>query len=197
MADREPKINRQIFIYHIIKGNKYNGPEDINAIIPVKIRTLQRDIKDLTDAGLIKVKYDKKEGIYKSALKDGETLKFNENVTGRRRDHLLKLYRLCYLSDNLESTPYEDIRKYELEYEEHEFILEDARENPEEYEGLSDDFFDPPKPPEIKDAREHYRTLFPGLSVRTMLRDFKIMNHTGMDIHYYPKYKAYLIRDED
>ncbi len=56
---------------------------------------VQCDIKTLTDAGLIRIKYSKK---YKAYIYDSEhPPSFNENAKGRYRIHLMKLRRIVTL----------------------------------------------------------------------------------------------------
>ena len=89
------KISRQVRIYHQLTHTSFHGSEEIMQEVPgLSVRMLQRDMKDLTDAGCISVKYDKKA---KNYINREVSPTFNDDVEGKRRTHLIRLSRLCSL----------------------------------------------------------------------------------------------------
>ena len=93
------KTDRQLLLYDIFKGSQQITFEDITARLPVNRKMIQRDMEDLTAAGLIRVKYSRKEKAY---IKDAENpLAFDESIEGKRRIHLSKLRRVGILMDQL------------------------------------------------------------------------------------------------
>lgn len=51
---------RQLLLYDIFIGSEQVEYEDITSRLPIGRKMVQRDIKALTDAGLIRIKYSKK-----------------------------------------------------------------------------------------------------------------------------------------
>lgn len=97
---------RQLLLYDIFKGSLQVEYEDITSRLPIGKKMVQRDIKILTDAGLIRIKYSKKEKAY---IHDSEhSPSFNDNVKGKYRIHLMKLRRIATLMNEL----YMDTRSY-------------------------------------------------------------------------------------
>ena len=69
MRDKDNDITlipteRQLLLYDIFRGSEQVEYEDITSRLPVGKKMIQRDIKTLTDAGLIRVKYSKKDKAY-------------------------------------------------------------------------------------------------------------------------------------
>lgn len=56
--------DRQLLLYDIFKGSEQMAYEDITSRLPTGRKMVQRDIKILTDAGLIRIKYSKKDKAY-------------------------------------------------------------------------------------------------------------------------------------
>ena len=91
--------DRQLLLYDIFFRSQQVEYEDITSRLPIGKKMVQRDIKILTDAGLIRIKYSKK---YKAYIHDSEHLpSFNENAKGRYRIHLMKLRRIATLMKEL------------------------------------------------------------------------------------------------
>lgn len=90
---------RQLLLYDIFIGSEQVAYEDITSRLPIGKKMVQRDIKALTDAGLIRIKYSKKDKAY---IHDPVYLpSFNENVKGKYRIHLMKLQRIAKLMNEL------------------------------------------------------------------------------------------------
>ena len=184
------KISRQIRIYHQLNYTSFHGPQEIMTEVPgLSVRMLQRDIKDLTDAGCVAVKYDKST---KNYVKQAKQPIFSDEVEGKRRTHLIRLNRLCNLLDKLESTPIYAISQYITEKEEYDYLPTFEREHPDLFDkSMLDDI---PIMPEIIDAREIYQKLYPDCSFRTMQRDFSDLNATGLiEVTYSRRFKIYLV----
>lgn len=153
MAGRELRqIERQLILYDIFQQSY----EDIRLstimfhLPGINVRTLQRDIRDLTDAGLLQVyfsrdknayiNYDEyqdvscySEGIQKRIAKKRESAGKNRDVSSKKQEHLERLNRLTTLMG------------YEV-YEK---------------------------------AVELYFNLFPEATERMRKRDFEILRHVG------------------
>ena len=87
------QIERQLLLYELFMVNSESvSKELIKRCLPISDRMLQRDLKDLTEAGLISVKYSKTEKAY---IQHPESTVFNPGkAAGRRLAHLERLHRL-------------------------------------------------------------------------------------------------------
>lgn len=192
MAEKESKMQRQLYLYSYIRSGAICGRDELlRKGYATSIRMIQRDMKELTDAGIIRKKYHGDIDEYLDDSKSAPT--FNENATGRYRQHLVRLHRLCTLMDKLTSSFPEEISEYEMLYEYYLEDKEDAKSHPELYDksGLV-----PPKKPILEDARDCYHRLFPECSAQTMRRDFKELSNVK-EVLYYPKYRVYLVTEHD
>ena len=125
---------------------------------------LQRDLKDIRDAGLLNLKYNKKNDNYRESK---EPAAFTEKTTQKRREHLLRLHRLCTLMDQLEGPDPEEVDQYESALYDYKNELKNSPEDPEAFP--PDELDDPPRPPEFPDIKAQYEALFPGQSARQTL----------------------------
>ena len=90
---------RQLLLYDIFKGSEQVAYEDITSRLPIGKKMVQRDIKTLTDAGLIRIKYSKKDKAY---IHDpAHKPSFHESAKGKYRIHLVKLRRIATLMNEL------------------------------------------------------------------------------------------------
>ena len=188
------KMARQLQIYDIIAGIRngavYN-PTEIMSSFGISRRMLQRDLKDLRDCGLINVKYDKTKDQY---VLDEDTV-FDDTASPRRRQHLLRLYRIGTLIHCLTRTDSDSLEKYEYGVKEFEEYLEDAKEDPEnnspeDIESMREFYI--PQDFEFYDLKAEYYSLFPDSNERTRQRDFEEMNRAGFEIYYSRKYKSFI-----
>lgn len=144
------KIERQLLLYEIFLHFRGWELDTIFEILPTSRRTLQRDVKDLTDAGLISVTFSKKEQAY---VKGDKKLEFHGDLSNKYRNrHLKRLHRLGMLICSLDNDEVSEEERY-------------CREN-------------------YATCKDVYRKLFPEVSVRTMQRDFVLMNRLGYHIKY-------------
>lgn len=188
------KMARQLQIYDIIAGIR-NGavysPTEIMSSFGISRRMLQRDLKDLRDCGLINVKYDKTKDQY---VLDEDTV-FDNTASPRRKQHLLRLYRIGTLIHCLTRTDSDSLEKYEYGVKEFEEYLEDAKEDPEsnspeDIESMREFYI--PQDFEFYDLKAEYYSLFPDSNERTRQRDFEEMNRAGFEIYYSRKYKSFI-----
>lgn len=150
------KLERQLLMYDIFSGCMVTRMEDITARLPIQKKMIQRDIRDLTDAGLIHVVYSRKEQGYVDSGQPG----FNETVTSRRRDHLKRLNRLGRLMKELYN---EDIPLWE-------------KKEREELWGEQEEYMT---------SKQSYREMFPDISERTRQRDFEVLCNIGYEVWYH------------
>lgn len=95
------KIERQVLLYEVLSGSKITDKDFIFSYLPVGDRMLERDMNDLSDAGLINLRFDRKRKCY---VKNGkENIIDDSEWTEAKRRHLKRLYRLCHLIDNLQN----------------------------------------------------------------------------------------------
>lgn len=101
------QVERQLLLYELFLFNPDSVTRDlIKRCIPIPDRMLQRDLKHLTEAGLICVRYSKKEAAY---IQRPEEVCFNQNcVGGRQLQHLERLCRIGRLMRELENDPLEE-----------------------------------------------------------------------------------------
>lgn len=168
------KICRQICIYNFMITTEYHGPAEImDSVTGLSMRMLQRDLKDLTDAGLVSVKYDK---ATKNYVKTENEPTFNESIEGKRRSHLIRLNRLCHLLHELD---------WNTQYLINDYLWDcDCADEGEVI----------PVPDNLPDAREYYQSAYPECSLRTMQRDFRILNSTGIiEIKYSRRFKIFIV----
>lgn len=186
------RIFRQIRLYHYLIHHKegYRGPKELKQFLCADTRMLQRDLKDIRDAGLLNLKYKKENDNYTEAK---EAPAFTQKAKPKRREHLLRLRRLCILMNQLEGPDLEEVDQYESALYDYQCELEYSIEDPEAFP--PDEIEEPPKPPEFPDVKAQYEALFPGQSTRTRQRDFETLSKAGYTITYHPAFKAFVIRD--
>lgn len=194
------KLIRQLEIYRIFYTCRTIEYREITRRIDVSIKTIQRDVKDLSDAGLIAVRFSQKRNGYVH-LKDNKPPIFAENgdqilktpvsdENQARIQHLKKLNRLATIIVGIEN---EDIPLYEKQGYIDESVYQYAMEEPEEYLLDYDEF-----PESNGNQNRHYynyidwyKETFPDCSKSTMYRDFKDLNRLGLKIGYNKEFKYY------
>lgn len=95
------KIERQVLLYEVLSWSKIADKEYIFSYLPMGNRMLERDMKDLSDAGLINLRFDRKRKCY--VKNEKEYFIDDSEWTEVRRRHLNRLYRLCHLICNLQN----------------------------------------------------------------------------------------------
>lgn len=187
------KLIRQMEIYRIFYVCRTIEYREITRLIDVSIKTIQRDVKDLSDAGLIAVRFSKKRNGYVH-LKDCKSTIFDENggqiltpqvfdENQARNRHLKKLNRLAVIIVGIEN---EDIPLYEKQDYDNDTVYQYAIDESEEYLRDFNEF-----PESDGNENRHYynyvdwyKETFPDCSKSTMYRDFKDLKRLGLQIGY-------------
>ena len=181
------KIERQIILYRYFTSPADKGKLDSKKLYGIPVSTIYKDMKDLKEAGLINIKWkpgsDGSQGKYVTVYGDCGTDTDAEKIS---KDH----------NDANPDTPSgTGARLRHLKRLERLCIMTDKLSNDE----LSVDYFEG-KIQRGKSCREHYRELFPGLSDRTMERDFQTLTRIGYPIRYNRElryYEFYEVVDEE
>ena len=192
------KMARQLQIYNCIasiRNDAVYSPTELMDIFKISRRMLQRDLKDIRDCGLINVKYDKSQDRY---ILD-EDIVFDDSASPRRRQHLLRLYRIGTLITTLPQIDIEALHSYEDRLEEFNEFVEEIKDDPdttpESIETVRS--FMIPDEVDLPDIKEKYYALFPDSNERTRQRDFKEMNRAGFNIYYSRKHKAFIFEYDE
>ena len=151
------KIQRQLLLFEMIfKSHEIVMPEVMKRLSASR-KTMQRDIDDLTDAGLIELHYTKKSNTYiKKEVSDLTAARINEPEGTLRYTHLKKLRRLARFMKELSD-------------------LEDA-------DDLTRENYSP---------RKRYFEMFPDVSERTRMRDYKTLKEIGYGIEWDEAFAVY------
>ena len=99
------KPQRQLLLYEIVYTSHEVIISDIMRKLQVSKKTIQRDIQDLTDAGLVKLTYSKKDNAY---LHETATGVITEPEGTSRYRHLKKLRRLAIFMEELSGASYNE-----------------------------------------------------------------------------------------
>lgn len=86
------KTQRQLLLYEILYASHEVMIDDLMRRLGVSKKTIQRDIEDLMDAGLIKLTYSRKDKSYKRECATGV---ISEPEGTARYSHLKKIQRLA------------------------------------------------------------------------------------------------------
>lgn len=99
------KTERQLLLYEILYTSQEIMVEELIRRLKVSRKTIQRDIDDLTDAGLIKLIYSRKDNAFKHEAATGI---IQEAEGTCRYIHLKKIRRLAIFMEELsEATNYQ------------------------------------------------------------------------------------------
>lgn len=178
------KIERQLLLFEIISSCEVTEYIEITSLLPIEKRMIQRDIKDLTDAGLISVTFSKEENGY---VHNGTPV-FDQTATGRRKRYLKDLNRIGTLMRELyndDQSFWKDSHEPYYDYDEdgRAFIMD-----------IPADYFT---------ALDCYYDLFPHFSEQTQRQDLETLKHIGSiyctsagdyyveDKHYFDEDLAY------
>lgn len=109
------KTERQLLLYEVFSRFYGQELETIFSVLPIERRMLQRDVKDLMDAGLISVTFSKEKQAY---IKSNQAVSFREDTKKPNRTKHLKmlnrqgtLLRESY-NDEISSEEKYDRKKY-------------------------------------------------------------------------------------
>ena len=92
------KTQRQLLIYEILYTSHEATMDDLMRRVNTSKKTIQRDIEDLTEAGLIKLTYSRKDKAYKHEEATGV---ISEPEGTARYTHLKKIRRLAIIMEEL------------------------------------------------------------------------------------------------
>lgn len=92
------KTQRQLLLYEILYTSQEVSIEDLMRRLNAGKKTIRRDIEDLTDAGLMKLIYSRKDNSYKHKEATGV---ISEPEGTHRYTHLKKLRRLAIFMEEL------------------------------------------------------------------------------------------------
>jgi hypothetical protein len=187
------KMTRQLQIYNCIasiRSGAIYSPAELTETFGITRRMLQRDLKDIRDCGLIKIKYNKTDDRY---ILDGDAV-FEISAPPRRRQHLMRLYRIGTLIRTLSRVDIEALESYEEHLEEFNEFVEETKDDPDTTPASIEAVrsFMIPDELDLPDIKEEYYTLFPDSNERTRQRDFEEMNRAGFCIYYSRKHKAFI-----
>lgn len=149
------RTERQLLLFGILWQYEAASLASITRHLPVSSRTIQRDIVDLTDAGLVCMEYSRKKQGYVWA----GTPEFKEDATGRRRAHLKRLNRLGRLMTEMEN---EDIPLWRKILQEKGLGIARRRHT----------------------SKDSYYEICPDSSERTRQRDFETLRRIGFIVYY-------------
>lgn len=183
------KMIRQLNLYLYLTDQEIEirEPKSVMKKFDISRRMLQRDLKDLRECGVINVVFNKKENSY---FESEEPAIFIEDTPARRRQHLVRLNRLCTLIDKLPYTDLEEYERYEEKLSDYIYYRDELSvENPKEYP--PEDIGEPPVKPSLPDLKSSYYELFPDVNDRTRQRDFNILNEAGLTIIYSRRYHGF------
>lgn len=103
------KTERQLLLYEIIYTSQMIELEDVMKRLEASRKMIMRDIMDLTDAGLINLKYSRKEKAYLKEVRSGI---LNESEGTRRYQYLKKLIRLAEFMEELSGASIDNDLEY-------------------------------------------------------------------------------------
>lgn len=161
------KIERQLILYRYLGSPCIKMRDEVLSLYDIPASTIYKDMKDLTDAGLINLRYDAELDEYVCSQKANNYDPSKDKPN--RVKHLKRLNRLARCLDELTNDP--------MSYE---YTDEDE-------EGNYDVIFIKGE----KSCKEHYMEMFPNESVRTMQRDFITLTNAGFPVRYNREFGCY------
>lgn len=168
------KTERQLILFDIISNCEVTEFIEITSLLPIDKRMIQRDIADLTAAGLLSITFSKKERGYVHC----GTPEFDETATGKRKEYLAQLNRLGTLMKELcddgQSFWQDDWEPYYDYDEDGKAFLLDI-------------------PPDYFTAFDCYYQLFPDSNEQDRQQDFEILNRIGYEIRCTPTGDYYTV----
>jgi predicted DNA-binding transcriptional regulator YafY len=157
------KVSRQLLILHIFLCSRIIEITEITSLIKVSNKTILRDIRELQNAGLLNIKFSKKEKGYVH-IDDDNRCPFSRPILSDSKAKKMlfdKLIRLATIMIGLRGHT--------------ELPCYDNQSKNQETCG------------------SWYRKRFPNVSARTMQRDFEELNKIGYKIRYDRSEKYYTI----
>ena len=157
------KTSRQLIIFHIFLCSKVVEIVEIRSLVKRSDKTIVRDLEELQKAGLLDIKFSKKEKGYVH-IDDKKHCPFFVPIFSENKAKNMHLEKLIRLATAM----------IELRYHNEVPYYEEFWENQET-------------------CSSWYKARFPDLSKRTMQRDFKELNKIGYEIKYNRQDQYYII----
>lgn len=157
------KTSRQLVILHIFLCSEIVETTEITNLIKISNKTIMRDLKELHNAGLLNIKFSRKEKGYVH-IDDNKRYYFLSPIFSDNKAknmHLEKLIRLATIMIELKG------------HNEVTFYKNDSKNK--------------------ETCSSWYKKKFSNVSTRTMQRDFKELNKIGYDITYDRYEKCYIV----
>ena len=172
------KLERQIILYQYLNSPVIKGKLDQEELYGIPVSTIYKDMRDLRDAGLIHIKW-------KSGLNSEE----GQYVTVYQEDE-----------DNTKIKPYDEAKDSPARVRH----LHRLKRICQALTKLRNDElqvdYTAGKLLKGKTCKQYYKELFPGISERTMQRDFQTLTRVGFPIRYnrtLQYYEFFEVVDED
>ena len=187
MTGKITKIQRQILLLMVFSHKESIIDLDVIKLnVPIDIRTLQRDIKELTEAGFLKVSYDRRENRYLGSVfvpktidaKDEKKQRYFERI--RHYEKMIFSMYECITIDLVEDI-ISELDIYEYMHRDWEktgrFFYEPEYRGPDLDRELS--------------ADEVYFKLFPKAKDSDFMKDICFLKEIGFPIDYCEKLDVY------
>ena len=182
------KLQRQLTLLAFMINTQFHSPYDVMTHFRYpNRRAMERDFKDLSDAGVIRKTYKKKDdSVFTFPGDETENDNYMVEVLlaeempeiATENKHLSELNYLAHLIAGLPQTDFEELLEYEVEK------YTDEREQ-------DDVWID--RKPKLKDAMAVYHQIFPKASEEDRERDFDRLNRLGFLVQYSEYYGGYLV----
>ena len=183
------KLQRQLTLLAFMIHTDLHSPYDVKSHFRYpNSRAWERDFKDLREAGVIRIKYRKKDDSIETFLGD-ETENDNYQVEvileeglpepAKKDKHLSELHHLAKLLAGLPQTDFEELYRYERD------DTSDGQECEEEIQTI--------ERPVLADAIAAYQSIYPEADEADRERDFDRLNQLGFYIKYSENYKGYIV----
>ncbi len=184
MAEYNSKLKRQVLLLAIFDHEEAIIDIDvINMNMPINVRTLQRDIKELSEAGFLDVSYDRVRERYDGVVFTPEYLPELPPKQKRHFENIKHFEKILFEMDCLDER---DIEK----------ALDNLHYNEDIYEFWEEDDWQPPKYVDIGLERDLaadkvYFRMFPKASRKDFDRDLKLLAEIGYPIEYDEELNVY------
>ncbi|MCR5685892.1 MAG: hypothetical protein K6G81_10825 [Lachnospiraceae bacterium] len=179
MTGYSSKLKRQVLLLVIFGHvNSIIDLEVINKSVPMNIRTLQRDINELSEAGFLDVSFDRVGKCYQGEVYIPETF---SGIPDEKRKYYQNMARFVRIIFDMECLTYSEIDEalFQLHYykDMYEFWIEDDKYGPEpKCEDLKID--------ESLSADKAYYRMFPQLGKKDFEKDCEFLRDIGYPIEY-------------
>ncbi len=179
MTEYNSKLKRQVLLLVIFAHERsIIDLEVIQKSVSMNIRTLQRDINELSEAGFLKASYDRTGKRYRGEVYFPDSL---DHIPAEKRKYYQNMIRFMEIIFHMDCLTYRDI-EYSLDIlhmniDQHFVWIEDGKYGPEpKYEDIRLD--------KELSADKVYHELFPGAGKKEFERDLRFLREIGYPIEY-------------